>query len=340
MSEPHNESDEVSKEQEEGDSSLPLSTPPPTEEPKVTPALSSEPLPPESPAPATEPPIPAPTPAPSPSPRVRLVYRHTLPVRLSHWINVLCLPILIMSGFQIFNAHPALYLGERSDRDRPILSMKTVLTDDGEMKGITTLFGHPFETTGFLGASKDSLGEMRRRGFPSWATLPSGKWLAMGRRWHLFFAWVFVLNGLLFGLYSLLSRHLLRDLFPWWKDLRRIGRAVLDHLLFRHPTGEGATHYNVLQKIAYTGVVFGLGPLIVMTGLTMSPQMDAAFPGLLSLFGGRQSARTIHFVACFAFIGYTFIHLLMVAVTGLWNNLRSILGGWYCIKEFGGTNDK
>jgi thiosulfate reductase cytochrome b subunit len=247
---------------------------------------------------------------------------------------------MIMSGFQIFNAHPALYLGERSDRDRPIFSIRTTLSDDGEMKGITTLFGYSLETTGLLGASKDSSGEMRRRGFPAWATLPSGRWLAMGRRWHLFFAWVFVLNGLLFGLYSLLSRHLPRDLFPRWRDLRGIGRAVLDHLLFRHPAGEEAAHYNVLQKIAYTGVVFGLGPLIVLTGLTMSPQMDAAFPGLLTLFGGRQSARTIHFVACFAFIGYTFIHLLMVAVTGLWNNLRSMIVGWYRIRELGDMNDE
>jgi thiosulfate reductase cytochrome b subunit len=165
------------------------------------------------------------------------------------------------------------------------------------------------------------------------------KWLSMGRRWHLFFAWVFVLNGLLFGLYSLLSRHLSKDLFPWWKDLRSIGRSIRDHLLFRHPRGEEAKQYNVLQKIAYTGVVFGLGPLVVLTGLTMSPQMDAAFPALLTVFGGRQSARTIHFVSCFAFIGYTFIHVLMVAVTGLWNNMRSMLSGWYRIAGFGGVDE-
>jgi thiosulfate reductase cytochrome b subunit len=162
----------------------------------------------------------------------------------------------------------------------------------------------------------------------------------MGRRWHLFFAWVFVLNGLLFALYSILSRHLLKDLFPRWRDLKGIARTVWDHLLFRHPAGEGAAHYNVLQKVAYTGVVFGLGPLIVLTGLTMSPQMDAAFPALLTLFGGRQTARTIHFIACFAFIGYTLIHLFMVATTGLFNNLRSMLSGWYRITEFGGTNDE
>jgi thiosulfate reductase cytochrome b subunit len=263
------------------------------------------------------------------------VYRHALPVRIGHWINVLCLPILIMSGLQIFNAHPALYWGDRSDRDRPILAMRAVVTESGERKGVTTVWGHPFDTTGLLGYSSNM-----RRGFPSWATLPGPQWLAMGRRWHLFFAWVFVINGLLFGLYAVLSRHLTRDLFPWWKDLRGLGRALLDHLLFRHPAGEEAKRYNVLQKIAYTAVIFGLGPLIVLTGLSMSPMIDAAFPSLLTLFGGRQAARTLHFVACFAFIGFIVFHLLMVAITGLWNNLRSMLTGWFAVAEHEGLHDE
>ena len=262
-------------------------------------------------------------------------YRHFLPVRLGHWINVLCLPILIMSGFQIFNAHPALYWGDRSDRDRPILAMTSVKTESGERKGITMVAGRTFDTIGVLGLSGE-----RARGFPSWATLPSQQWLAMGRRWHLFFAWIFVINGLLFGLYALLKGHFWRDLFPHWKDLQNLGKTLLDHLLFRHPSGEEAKHYNVLQKIAYTGVIFGLGPLIVLTGLAMSPAIDAAFPGLLTLFGGRQSARTIHFLACFAFIGFVVIHLFQVIVTGLWNNLRSMVTGWYTIPENGEAHEK
>ncbi|MGH7165162.1 MAG: cytochrome b/b6 domain-containing protein [Nitrospiraceae bacterium] len=265
---------------------------------------------------------------------VQHVYRHSLPVRLGHWLNVICLPILIMSGFQIFNAHPALYWGDRSDRDRPILAMRAMRTERGEVKGVTTVLGHSFETTGVLGFSSDST-----RGFPSWATLPSGKWLAMGRQWHLFFAWIFVLNGLLFGLYALLSRHLWRDLFPKLKDLRGIGRDIRTHLTFRHPTGNEARHYNVLQKLAYTGVAFGLGPLIVLTGLSMSPTIDAGFPGLLTLFGGRQSARTIHFLACFAFIGFVTVHLFMVATSGLRNNLRSMITGWFHITVGGATHD-
>ena len=275
-----------------------------------------------------EPAIDPPAPAISPAPTVQRHYRHTLPVRLGHWLNALCLLILIMSGLQIFNAHQALYWGDRSDRDRPFLSILAVRTDGGQIKGITTVAGHVFDTTGVLGVSGGTI-----RGFPSWATIPGAKWLAMGRRWHLFFAWVFVINGLLFGLYTILSRHLWRNLFPKPRDLRRIGRELWNHLIFRHPEGEEAKHYNVLQKIAYTGVVFGLGPLIVLTGLSMSPAIDAGFPFLLDLFGGRQSARTIHFFACFTFIGFIVTHLLMVATTGLWNNLRSMMTGWFHIEE-------
>ena len=260
------------------------------------------------------------------APAVETVYRHRLPVRIGHWVNALCLPILVMSGLQIFNAHQALYWGERSDRDRPLLSIKAMKTEGGEFKGVTTVLGHQFDTTGVLGFSSGSV-----RGFPSWATIPSGKWLAMGRQWHLFFAWVFVLNGLFFALYSLAGRHFWRDLFPKLKDVRNIGRDLVNHLRFRHAGGEEAKRYNVLQKLAYTGVIFGLAPLIVLTGLTMSPAVDAAFPALLGLFGGRQSARTIHFLACFAFIGFVAVHLFMVATTGLRNNLGSMITGWFKI---------
>lgn len=261
-----------------------------------------------------------------PSPVVETIYRHRLPVRIGHWVNAICLPILVMSGLQIFNAHQALYWGERSDRDRPLLSIKSVKTESGEFKGVTTIMGHSLDTTGVLGFSSGSV-----RGFPSWATIPSGKWLAMGRQWHLFFAWVFVLNGIFFTLYSLAGRHFWRDLFPKLQDLRRIGRDLVNHLRFRHAGGEEAKRYNVLQKLAYTGVIFGAAPLIVLTGLTMSPAVDAALPGLLGLFGGRQSARTIHFLACFAFIGFVATHLFMVATTGLRNNIGSMITGWFRI---------
>ena len=268
--------------------------------------------------------------SPIAAPTVQKVYRHAAPVRIGHWLNVVCLFILIMSGLQIFNAHPALYWGDRSDRDRPLLSIRAARTDDGQMKGVTTILGIQFDTTGVLGYSNHSV-----RAFPEWATIPSAKWLAMGRQWHLFFAWLFVINGVLYATYAILSRHIVRDLAPTGKDLKGIGRSIKDHLRFKHPQGDEAKRYNVLQKLAYMGVLFGLAPLIILTGLTMSPTIDTAFPWLLTMFGGRQAARTIHFIACFSFVGFIVIHVSQVLLTGFFNNIRSMITGWFVVKQQG-----
>ena len=256
------------------------------------------------------------------------VYRHRLPVRISHWLNVPILIILIMSGLQIFNAHPALYWDDRSDREHPFLSIRPMKTESGEMRGITTILGYKFDTTGVLGYS-----DGKRRAFPAWATIPSAKVLAMGRQWHLFFAWLLVFNGLFFMAYALISRHATRDLAPTGKDLRGIGKAVKDHIVLRHPKGDEAKRYNVLQKLAYIVILFVVAPLIVLTGLTMSPTIDTAFPWLLTIFGGRQAARTIHFIACFTFVGFIVIHVVEVILTGFFNNIRSMVTGWFVVKH-------
>jgi thiosulfate reductase cytochrome b subunit len=267
---------------------------------------------------------------PGSAPAVEKIYRHRLPVRISHWLNVPILIILIMSGLQIFNAHPALYWGDRSDRDQPLLSIRPMKTESGEVRGITTILGHKFDTTGVLGYSDGS-----RRAFPAWATVPSAKFLAMGRQWHLFFAWLLVINGLFFTAYALISRHVTRDLAPTGKDLRGIGKAVKDHIVLRHPKGDEAKQYNVLQKLAYIVILFVVGPLIILTGLTMSPTIDTAFPWLLTIFGGRQAARTIHFIACFTFVWFIVIHVLEVILTGFFNNIRSMVTGWFVVKPEG-----
>jgi thiosulfate reductase cytochrome b subunit len=268
-------------------------------------------------------------------PTVQTIYRHSLLIRLTHWLNAVAVVILIMSGLQIFNAHPALYWGDRSDRDQPLLSIRAVRSDDGHVQGVTTVLGHQLDTTGILGYSNQSI-----RAFPAWATIPSTKWLAMGRQWHLFFAWVFVVNGLLFGVYAVVSRHLTQRLWPTYTDLRGVGRAIQNHLCLRHRNGDAARPYNVLQKLTYTGVILVGGPLIVLTGLTMSPTVDAAVPVLVILFGGRQSARTIHFLACFSFIGFILMHVLQVLLTGPVNNLRSMLSGWFRIEQEGVPHEK
>lgn len=266
-------------------------------------------------------------------PRRRLIHRHSVVVRITHWINVVCLTVLLMSGLQIFNAHPALYWGQFSDFAHPILALTAEQAPNGQPRGITTVLGHRFDTTGVLGVSPDNAGHPWVRGFPTWATLPGEQSLAEGRLWHFFFAWVFVVNGAIYLLAGLLGGHLWRDLVPSWRDFGRIFRTVWDHIRFRFPKGEEARHYNVLQKLAYLIVVAVVLPAIVLAGLTMSPRMDAAFPQLLTLFGGRQSARTIHFILAWALVAFVLIHVFMVLVSGVWNNLRSMVTGRYAIED-------
>lgn len=263
-------------------------------------------------------------------PATKRVYRHRLPVRISHWLNVPFLIILITSGLQIFNAHPALYWGDRSDRDRPLVSIRSVVTESSELKGVTTILGHQFDTTGVLGYS-----DGMRRAFPAWATIPSAKWLAMGRQWHLFFAWLLVINGLIFMAYALASRHVTRDLVPARNDWRTIGQSIRSHVSLIQSGSGHSRGYNVLQKITYTAILFVVAPLIVLTGLAMSPTIDAACPWLLTILGGRQAARTIHFLACFSFVGFIVVHMLQVVLTGFVNNMRSMITGWSTVRQEG-----
>lgn len=224
-----------------------------------------------------------------------LYRRHTLVIRLTHWINVIALTVLLMSGLQIFNAHPSLYWGQSS------------YTDAGPLLQI-------------------------EGGFPAWATLPSGQWLAMGRRWHFFFAWLLVINAAAYLSYSVASRHLTRDLAIRRTDWRSIGRSFLEHLRLHRPSGEAARHYNVLQKLSYLLVIFGVLPLIVLTGLAMSPWLNSVLPGWVEFLGGRQSARTLHFAAAFLLVLFVLVHVFEVIVTGFWNNLRSMITGRYRIE--------
>jgi len=258
-----------------------------------------------------------------------LYVRHALPVRIMHWINVIALTLMFMSGLQIFNSHPALYWGNTSYSGRPAwLEIGAKEDARGRPIGYTRLFGHEFVTSGVLGISSDD-GQTYAQGFPSWLTVPSHQWLAMARSWHFFFAWVFLINGLCYVAYTIWSRHLARDLWPTRADIRGIGASILDHLRFRHPTGEAAKRYNVLQKIAYVTVIFVLLPLIILMGLGMSPRLDTLFGGWVGWFGGRQSVRSIHFLVAWALAAFVLIHVFEVIVTGLWNNLRSMINGRY-----------
>ncbi|WP_340643760.1 cytochrome b/b6 domain-containing protein [Phenylobacterium sp.] len=256
-----------------------------------------------------------------------LVYRHSVITRLTHWINVVALVLLLMSGLQIFNAHPALYWGHTSTFAQPWVSMTSEERGD-RMIGLTKVGPVTLETTGLFGFSG---GE--KRGFPAWATAPGYRNLADGRHWHFFFAWLFVFNGLVYLSANILSGHIRRDLLPTRDDLapRNLWREVVTHARLRFPKGEEARRYNALQKLSYGGIVLILLPLMVLTGLTMSPAVDAGQPWLPAVFGGRQSARTIHFICAGLIVAFVLVHVAMVLLSGVWNNLRSMITGRYAI---------
>jgi thiosulfate reductase cytochrome b subunit len=261
-----------------------------------------------------------------------LVYRHAAVTRLTHWINVLALTLLLMSGLNIFGAHPALYWGQKAAFSQPWLSINAVMTKGDEMRGVTQLGSAKFDTTGVLGYSGRK-GERTPVAFPAWATVPSYRDLADARHWHFFFAWLFVINGLVYWLVGLVGGHIRKDLLPTRDDLapKNLWHEIVTHAQLRFPKGEEARRYNVLQKTAYLGVVLILLPLMVLTGLCMSPGFDAGARWLVDVFGGRQSARTIHFITAFAIVGFVLLHLFMVVASGTWNNIRSMITGRYAI---------
>lgn len=260
----------------------------------------------------------------------RWFYRHPLVIRLAHWINAAVMLVLLMSGLQIFNAHPALYWGATSTFDTPALAITSEQGRDGTTRGVVTVGSHTLDTTGVLGLSKE-YGTEVERAFPSWATLPANQDLATGRRWHFLFAWLLVINGAVYLLYGLFSGQLRRRLIPDGDQIRDFGGSVKEHLLLRFPEGTEAKRYNVIQKLTYLVLVLGLLPAMVLAGLAMSPGMDAAWPWLTELFGGRQSARSVHFIAAGLIVLFVVVHVLLVIVSGLVNNMRGMITGWFSL---------
>lgn len=232
---------------------------------------------------------------PAKSPRI--AYRHRLPTRLWHWVNAITVFVMLMSGLMILNAHPRLYWGQ---------------------------FGANFDHAWL---------NFGRRPFPGWATIPSNYNLAAARIWHFAFAWVLVVGFAAFLLTSIWNRHVQRDLVPRSSELApsHVWHDIKQHAGLRFPTGEAALHYNVLQKISYVAVIFLFLPLMILTGLAMSPSMDAAWPWLLDLFVGRQSARSIHFIVAAAMLAFTVVHLVMVVLAGPVNEIWSMISGRFRI---------
>jgi thiosulfate reductase cytochrome b subunit len=262
-----------------------------------------------------------------------LIRRHSGLTRAAHWINALALLALLMSGLQIFNAHPALYWGHKSTFARPWVAM-AMAERAGRPIGVTRVAGARFETTGLFGYSGPP-GRRAPRGFPAWATLPSYRDLASGRRWHFFFAWLFVINGAVYVAAGLARGRLRREILPTRAEMtpRHLWREVVDHARLRFPKGEAARRYNVLQKLTYLAMIAGVLPLMVLTGLCMSPGFNAAVPWAIDLFGGRQSARTVHFICAGLIVAFVLVHVALVIASGFRNNMRGMITGRYAIDE-------
>src|SRR6202022_4680349 len=180
------------------------------------------------------------------------LFRHPLPVRVTHWLSALALGVLAMSGMQIFNAHPALYASDASQFDRPVEKFGADRSPDGAPVGYGDLGGVRVNTTHVFGYGPDGMGGESERAFPSWATIPAYQDLADGRRWHIFFAWVLVICAALYAYWAL-------RLWPSRSDLRELPQTLKSHLipwkLPRSPV------LNPLQKISYFGIVFVVAPI-------------------------------------------------------------------------------
>ena len=215
--------------------------------------------------------------------------RHRLSTRLWHWINLLALVILFMSGLNISNAHPWLYWGQW-----------------GFQPNHAWLAVHRW---------------------PDWVLIPGYYNLAAARDWHLLFAWVFAVGLLLYTLIALANGHFRRDIVTrrreWrWQEIRADIAAHL-RLDFHH----GEDKYNFLQKLAYGLVLFILLPLMIFTGMAISPGIDAGLPWLVDVFGGRQSARSIHFLVAWSLFAFLAIHVALVLLSGPFGQLRDMIAG-------------
>jgi Ni/Fe-hydrogenase b-type cytochrome subunit len=263
------------------------------------------------------------------------VYRHSIVARVTHWLWALAILVLIMSGLQIFNASPALDTSDKSDATRRVLSIDAHQTATGAEVGTVTVLGHTFTTTHLLGYTDDGQGSEGARAFPGWVTMPATQDLADGRVWHFFFAWVLLLAIIAYLIVGAIRKNL-RELILRPSDIPKLWPMQLYYLRLRKDPPPHGT-YNPLQKAAYTLVLFVLIPLIVLTGLALSPGIDAMSAPLVWIFGGRQFARTWHFLLMVLVIGYFCTHMVLVFTTGAWNNVKSMITGWYRLKDHDGV---
>src|SRR3569623_403237 len=230
---------------------------------------------------------------PPPFRQLSRIYRHRLATRIWHWVNAITIFVMIGSGLTILNAHPHLYWGRFGAN-----------------------FDHPW---------------LNLPHWPDWLTIPARYNLALARRWHLTFALVLGFGLLAFMIASLINRHFQRDLRVRTKEIapRHLAADAAAHARFDFANADDPAAYNTLQKLSYVAPIFVLVPTMILTGLAISPAMNSAWPWLLDIFGGRQSARSIHFIAAAVLVGFVGVHLTLVILAGpIEETMSMITGRW------------
>jgi len=223
--------------------------------------------------------------------------RHAFLVRVTHWLMAFAFLALLVSGLEIVLSHPRFYWGEVGNVNTPALFKIPV---PSSRKMVPSGYGY---------------------------VLPDQN--GWSRYLHFQSAWVLVLTGLVYVVAGLFNGHFRRNLVPTRSDLspKRLGVSIAQHLRFERPSAEEAWSYNVLQRLAYLLVVFVLFPIIIWTGLAMSPSFVSAFPSAVNVLGGQQSARTLHFFLTGALVLFLLVHIFMVILAGFRSRMRAIITG-------------
>ena len=223
--------------------------------------------------------------------------RHSFLVRVTHWLITFAFLALLVSGLEIVVSHPRFYWGETGNVNTAPL-FKIPIPSSRNM--VPTGYGY---------------------------VLPDQN--GWSRYLHFQSAWVLVLIGSLYGVAGLLSGHFRRNLLPALADIspKRLAASLVEHLRFKRPGAEEAWSYNVLQRLAYLLVIFVLSPMIIWTGLAMSPSFVSAVPAAVNVLGGQQSARTLHFFLTLALVLFLLVHVLMVFLAGFRSRMRAMTTG-------------
>jgi thiosulfate reductase cytochrome b subunit len=223
--------------------------------------------------------------------------RHSALVRVTHWITTLCFLALLVSGVEIVISHPRFYWGESGNDLTPVLFKLPI---PASRNLVPTGYGY---------------------------VLPDQN--GWSRYLHFQSAWVVVLTGLLYIISGFFSGHFRKSLLPGGADLswRTFSASIASHLRFERPSEEEAWSYNVLQRLSYLSVIFVLFPLVIWTGLAMSPAFVSAFPASVNVLGGQQSARTLHFFVSLALVLFLLVHVVMIFLAGFWSRMRAMITG-------------